>query len=72
MLTLAIDSRRLMPSKGRTHDLRGNQGLTKSGRKRELPIAKSPQLNIDVPALFFGAIIIVFVLWPAAQWALGL
>ena len=42
------------------------------GRERERPIPKSPQLKIDVPAIFFGAIMIVFVLWPAAQWALGL
>ncbi len=48
------------------------QNHIRKGRERERPIAKSPQLKIDVPALFFGAIIIVFVLWPAAQWALGL
>ena len=53
----------------------GNAGDSKKirkGRERKQPIAKPPQLNIDVPALFFGAIMIVFVLWPAAQWALGL
>jgi hypothetical protein len=42
-------------------------------QKRERPANFSDhQITIDVPALFFGAIMIVFVLWPAAQWALGL
>ena len=53
--------------------VRGPPGSqTRSYSRRERPIAKSAQLNIDVPALFFGAIMIVFVLWPAAQWAFGL
>ena len=43
------------------------------GIKRERPTAKStPGLNIDVPALFFGAIMIVCVVFPLAQWALGI
>ena len=49
------------------------QNVVRKGLKRERPYRpEGPQLNIDVPALFFGAIMIVFVLWPAVQWALGL
>ena len=48
--------------------------LKQAGTKRERPsVAKSTQrLSVDVPGLFFGALVVVFVLWPAAQWAFGL
>ena len=43
-----------------------------AGDKRERRSKSSQQFSVDVPGLFFGAIMIVFVLWPAAQWALGI
>ena len=48
--------------------------LKQAGTKRERPsVAESTQqFSIDVPGLFFGALVLVFVVWPAAQWALGI
>ena len=42
--------------------------LKQAGTKRERPsVAKSTQhLSVDVPGLFFGALVLVFVVWPAA------
>ena len=41
--------------------------------QRERPVKSSDhqQIKIDVPGLFFVALLVVFVLWPLAQWALG-
>ena len=41
--------------------------------KRERPIKNSePALfsGVDWPALFFWALVVAFVIWPTAQWAL--
>ena len=43
-------------------------------RKRKERIDNQPpsKLNVDVPGLIFAVLAVVFVVYPLAQWALGL
>ena len=48
-----------------------HQEYIKWNTKRERPSKESTrQFSVDVPALFFWALVVAFVLWPTAQWAL--